>query len=200
MKRILFTGFVPFGADTRNASWEAVQRLPDTIGGFVVRKALLPVSYHAVEDALRQLLRQERPSAVVCVGQAAGRTAVTPELVAVNWRSGSLPDNDGVEYHGEKIDPARPDAYFSTLPVRELTSALCAAGIPASLSLSAGAYVCNSTMYHLLALTKGTVPAGFVHLPYLTEQAAQKPNVPSLPLETLANALRILAEALVSYL
>lgn len=198
--KLLFTGFVPFGADARNASWEAVQRLPEKIGEVEICKACLPVSYHAVKDALRQLLEREQPSAVVCVGQAAGRTAVTPELVAVNWRSGTLPDNDGTEYHGEKIDPRKPDAYFSTLPVKELVAALCAAGIPASLSLSAGAYVCNSTMYHLLDLTEGAIPAGFIHLPYLTEQAARKPNVPSLPLEMLANALRIVAETLISHL
>lgn len=197
MSELFFTGFAPFGSDTRNASWEAVQTLPERIGETAIRKFLLPVSYDKVAGELERLLSTGQPRAVVCIGQAAGRTALTPELVAINWRSATIADNDGVEYHGEKISPQKPDAYFSTLPVKELTAALCAAGVPASLSLSAGAYVCNSTMFHLLDLAKERgIPAGFVHVPYLSEQAADRPNVPSLSLETVAKGLRVIAETL----
>ncbi len=198
MSGILFTGFAPFGSDTVNGSWEAVRALPDRIGNVTVYKRELPVVYDRVRDCLTALLDELRPRAVVCVGQAAGRTAVTPELVAVNWRSGAIADNDGIRYDGVPIDAAKPAAYFSTLPVRALTEALCAEGIPAYLSLSAGGYVCNSTMYHLLDLLRDhpEIPAGFVHVPYLSTQAAQRPNVASLPLATVTAALECIARRL----
>ena len=144
--RILVTGFAPFGPDAVNAAWEAVARLPERIGGAAIVKRQLPVEYHGAPAALDALLAELRPDAVLCVGQAAGRAALTPELAGINWRDAAAPDNAGVLCRGKRIDPAGPDAYFSTLPVREMTEAIRAAGIPAQLSLSAGGYVCNSTL------------------------------------------------------
>ena len=188
--RILVTGFAPFGPDAVNAAWEAVARLPERIGGAAIVKRQLPVEYHGAPAALDALLAELRPDAVLCVGQAAGRAALTPELVGINWRDAAAPDNAGVLCRGERIDPAGPDAYFSTLPVREMTEAIRAAGIPAQLSLSAGGYVCNCTLYALLARLRPLgVPGGFLHVPCCCEQVLEKPACPSLPLPAITAGL-----------
>ena len=188
--RILVTGFAPFGPDTVNAAWEAVARLPERIGGAELVKRQLPVEYHGAPAALDTLLAELRPDAVLCVGQAAGRAALTPELVGINWRDAAAPDNAGVLCRGERIDPAGPDAYFSTLPVREMTEAIRAAGIPAQLSLSAGGYLCNCLLYHLAGLAKERgIPGGFLHVPCCCEQTLEKPGCPSLPLPTITAGL-----------
>ena len=190
MKKILITGFEPFGGHTRNASWEAVQGLPDCLGEIAVFKKQLPVEYDRVANCLKQLLEEIKPDAVICVGQAGGRCAITPEKVAINWKSGKISDNAGVKYRGTPICEG-PDAYFSSLPVEMIVSNLQNAGIPAAVSYTAGTYVCNCAMYCLLRLLKSTpVKGGFLHVPYTCEQAASI-NAPSLPLSMLTHALEI---------
>ena len=133
MKKILITGFEPFGGHTRNASWEAVQGLPDCLGEIAVFKKQLPVEYDRVANCLKQLLEEIKPDAVICVGQAAGRSTITPEKIAINWKSGKISDNAGVKYRGTPICEG-PDAYFSSLPVEMIVSNLQNAGIPAAVS------------------------------------------------------------------
>ena len=188
--RILVTGFEPFGPDAVNAAWEAVARLPGSIGGAEIVTRRLPVEYEAGPARLEELLAELRPDAVLCVGQAAGRAALTPERVGINWMDAALPDNAGVLRQGERIRPAGPDAYFATLPVQEMVSAIRAAGVPAQLSLSAGGYICNCTLYRLLemAAPRG-IPAGFLHVPCCCEQTLEKPSCPSLPLSAITAGL-----------
>lgn len=194
--KILVTGFAPFGADERNASWDAVSMLPEVLCGAQLIKRQLPVEYDAVGGVLAQLLEAERPDAAVCVGQAGGRAAVTPEKVAINWKAGSIADNAGVVYSGEKICPDGPDAYFATLPLEKMLRAMRERGVPAAMSFTAGTYVCNCTMYHLMRLLHGSgVPAGFIHVPYGCHQVLEKP-APSLPLEQIAAALEAALAAL----
>ena len=150
--KILVTGFEPFGPDAVNAAWEAVSRLPEVIGGAEILKRQLPVEYEAGPARLKALVGELAPDAVLSVGQAAGRAALTPELVGINWKDASLPDNAGVLCQGEPIDPDGADAHFSTLPVKEMVSAIRGAGVPAQLSLSAGGYLCNCLLYHLAGL------------------------------------------------
>lgn len=201
MQTILVTGFAPFGSDEKNAAWEAVTRLPDELAGVHLEKRCLPVAYNAVGPELRATLEELRPAAVLCVGQAAGRAALTPEKVAINWRAATIADNDGCIYVGEPICPGEADAYFSTLPVEAIAEAMKAADIPAQVSYTAGTYVCNSTMYHLLRLLRGgNVPGGFLHVPYTCAQAAAKPAIPSLPLELIVEGLKITLEAIVAAL
>ena len=159
---VLLTGFEPFDGAASNSSWEAVQRVTG-IPGLVT--AVLPVEFGRASDVLDSLIEQHRPDVIIAVGLADGRTAITPERVAVNLEDARIPDNAGAQPRERVIDPDGPAAYFSGLPVRAIADAISAAGIPSQVSLSAGAFVCNSVMYRLLAsVAPGTV-AGFIHVP-----------------------------------
>ena len=165
-KTLLITGFAPFGEERRNPSWEAVNALPARIGEWVLTKLLLPVEFGRAAELTIRAAEECRADAVLCVGLAADRTAVTPEAVGVNVRDASVPDNAGQRYEGQPILPDGPAAYFSTLPVRRMTAAIADAGIPAKLSYTAGTYVCNDLMYSLLNRFADTaIRAAFIHVP-----------------------------------
>ncbi len=175
--KILLTGFVPFGGETVNPSYEALKLLPDTLDGHQLIKLEIPVSYNAVPSILEWMLHHYRPDAVVCLGQASGRTAITPEYVAINLMHSVVPDNSGVCYTDEPVLADGPTAYFTKLPVRQMVADLQAAGLPGFVSYSAGTYVCNALMYRLLHqihICHPTMPGGFIHVPYSTEQMQNK--------------------------
>lgn len=163
---ILVTGFEPFGGDSVNPSWEAVSRLPERVMDTPVHKLRLPVVFGQCGERLMEEIRRIRPSVVVCCGVAGNRTEVTPELLAVNWRMGSIADNAGVRYTGEKIDAKAPDAIMTELPVTAMVEAMKAEQLPARLSLSAGAYVCNDLYFVLMQGQKEMEYQGlFIHVP-----------------------------------
>lgn len=199
MKKILFTGFEPFGADSVNPSWEAVALLPGKVGNVQIAKRRMPVEYDTVAPLLEHAIEEERPDAVLCVGQAGGRAKVTPEFVAINLKDASVPDNAGALFAGEPICPDGPAAYFATVPVKSMAAAMKAAGVPASVSYTAGAYVCNNIMYHLLHLLARRYPGvqgGFIHIPFSCEQVLERSgDTPSLPLELAAKGLEAATEA-----
>ena len=164
--RLLITGFEPFGGDSSNASWLAVEHLPDHVGRFDLEKRCLPVVFGEAADILVKEIEALKPDAVICVGQAGGRTAITPERVAINLRDARIPDNAGKQPRDQAIDPQGPAAYFSTLPLRLMVEAIAEKEIPAALSLTAGAFVCNDLFYSLMRTLEGTnIPAGFIHVP-----------------------------------
>jgi len=163
---ILLSGFEPFDGAVVNPSWEAVQRVPEEICGHRVHRLQLPVVYGGAAERLLTEVRRLQPEIVLCCGVAAGREGVTPELVAINYRQARIPDNAGQHYTGEPIRPGGETAFMTRLPVNAMVEALRAMGIPASLSLSAGAYVCNDLYYHLLEAEAETGCRGlFVHVP-----------------------------------
>ena len=165
-KTLLITGFEPFGTESRNPSWEAVNALPERIGDWKLEKLLLPVEFGRAAVLAIQTAEANHADAILCVGLAAGRTAVTPELVGVNVRDASIADNAGKKAAGEPIDCDGPAAYFSTLPVRKMVAAILRSRIPAVLSYTAGAYVCNDLLYTVLRHFSGTpTRAAFVHIP-----------------------------------
>jgi pyroglutamyl-peptidase len=185
MKRLLITGFDPFGGATVNPSWMAVERLPDQIGECVLCKLQIPTVFGKATTAVLEIARQFCPDTILCIGQAGGRAAVTPERIGVNIRDARIPDNAGNQPRGEFVDPQGPAAYFSTLPVEAMAQAIRDAGVDATVSNSAGAFVCNDVLYSLLHHYDGTaVRVGFVHVPYLPEQGA-----PSMELAQLVRAL-----------
>ena len=187
-ERLLVTGFEPFGKETFNPSWEAVRRLPERIGGMFIDKLLVPTVFGLATETVLNRARQTAPDAILCVGQAGGRAAVTPEVVAINLREASIPDNAGRQPVNEPVISGGPAAYFATLPVREMVQAVREAGLPCSLSYSAGAFVCNDLLYGLLHHFDGSgVRVGFIHVPFLPEQATE--GKPSLPLEDAVRAL-----------
>ena len=166
---ILLTGFEPFDGATVNPSWEAVQRVPDTVCGHKIRRLRLPVVYQQAADLLLEEIRRldgDKPELVICCGVAGGRKAVTPELVALNYRWASIADNAGQQFCGDPVLPGGDTALMTTLPVHRIVEAIRALDVPAALSLSAGAYVCNDLYYHLLQAEKALGCRGlFVHVP-----------------------------------
>ena len=191
---ILVTGFDPFGGETINPAWEAVKRLPDEIGTYRLVKLQVPTIFGEAGRIALEKAAEIQPDAVLCVGQAGGRSAVTPEMIAINLRHARMPDNAGHRPQDEPVIPDGPDGLFATLPVRAMAERIAAAGIPASVSYSAGTFVCNDLMYAVLHHFAGTgVHAGFVHVPFLPEQA--KNGAPSLPLEDIVRALAAAIEA-----
>ena len=195
---ILITAFEPFGGETINPSAEAVRLLPAEIGGCRIRTLTLPVTFSGCFSPLLEVMRALSPAAVVCVGQAGGRDALTPERIAVNLDDTLAPDNAGDAPCERPIVPGAPAAYFSTLPLRRMTERIMDAGVPARISNTAGTYVCNHLMYlllHELATEKPACLGGFVHVPYVSGQAADKKELPRLPLDTIARGLYAAAEA-----
>lgn len=190
---ILLTGFEPFGGEQVNPSALVAQALHgEHIGGWPVTSHVLPCVFGDAIDALQQALAAQRPALVLCLGQAGGREGVTVERVAVNRDDARIPDNAGAQPMDRPVVPGAPAAYFSRLPVKALVSALQADGMAAAESLSAGSFVCNHLFYGLMhALRRRrTVQAGFVHLPWLPEQAVAHASAHSLPLEAQVRAVR----------
>ena len=184
---ILVTAFEPFGGDALNASQEILNALPATLGGVRLEKRLLPVTFYAASVFAVETAAALRPDAIVCLGQAGGRDAVTPERVAVNLMDAKIPDNDGFQPVDQPVIPNAPAAYFSALPVKAMVEAMQRVDAPARLSDTAGTYVCNALMYAMLHQTKD-VPCGFIHVPYLTEQGKGE-TAPSLPKETVLRGI-----------
>lgn len=163
---ILLTGFEPFDGAETNPSWEAVRLVPELLCGHEVRRMRLPVEYARAADLLREEIARLRPGLVISVGVAGNRSAVTPELAALNYRWARIPDNAGVLHRGDPICPGGPAAYLTRLLVHDMIDAMKAENIPAQLSLSAGAYVCNDLYYALLACEEEFGHRGlFIHVP-----------------------------------
>lgn len=182
-KSLIVTGFEPFGGEEINPSGEAVLALPDQLDGVRIRKLILPVSFRGCFPPVAAALQAEQPAAVVCLGQAGGRFGLTPERLAINLDDARQLDNAGDQPADRPIVPDGPAAYFATLPIHQMTLAIRQAGIPASVSNSAGAYVCNHLMYCVLdmaARSCPTVTAGFLHVPWQHEQVLCRPHQPSL--------------------
>ena len=185
MARLLITGFDPFGGEKINPAWEAVKQLPDRVGEYDLCKLEIPTVFGMAARRVLEAAEGFRPDVILCIGQAGGRAAVTPERNAVNIRDAKIPDNAGNVHVGEFVDPDGPAAMFTTVPVMKMAEAICAAGLPGAVSNSAGAFVCNDTLYLLLRHYEGTtVRIGFIHVPYLPEQGS-----PSLPLADTVRAL-----------
>lgn len=197
---VLLTGFAPFGGETSNPSWEAVQALAGkSVRGHRIVARCLPCVFGASLRELRAAIRETRPALVLCVGQAGGRAQLSLERIAINIDDARIPDNDGARPIDEPVVAGGPAAYFSDLPIKAMLVALRAAGIPAEVSQTAGTYVCNHVFYglmHALRRSPG-VRGGFVHIPYSPAQAALHPGAPSLAIEVVSAGLRIaLATAL----
>lgn len=195
MKKLLITGFDPFGGECINPSWEAVKGLKDRIGGYALTKLQIPTVFGKAAQAVLAAAEESKPDVILCVGQAGGRKGITPEVVGINLREAGIPDNEGNCPVNIPVVPEGPDAYFATIPVRKILGALKAAEIPGSLSYSAGAFVCNDVLYTLLHCFHGTgTQVGFIHVPFLPQQA--KEGIPSMPLAEIIRALETAVLAL----
>lgn len=190
--KILVTGFDPFGGESINPAYEVVRRLPEALDGLEIVKLEVPTVFHVSVQLVTQQIEALRPDAWLGVGQAGGRCDVGVERVALNLLDGRIADNAGYRPQDEPSDPTGAAAYFATMPVRAMVEAMRAAGVPAALSTSAGTYVCNHLLYgvlHYLQQNRPEVRGGFMHIPYLPQQVVNKPNTPSMALETSLAAL-----------
>lgn len=192
--RILLTGFDPFGGETVNPSWEAVSALHGRrVGGHRIVALQLPTEFAASLRALRRALREERPAIALGVGQAGGRSRLSLERVAINVNDARIPDNAGAQPVDEPVVAGAPAAYFSTLPIKAMLAALREQGLPAEISNTAGTYVCNHIAYamaHYTARQRG-VRTGFLHIPFLPDQAVSHAHAPSMSLEDVRRGLLV---------
>ena len=187
MTKVLLTGFEPFGKASLNPSGEIVKQISDKN----VVTAILPVAYAQSAAALLSLIEQHKPDVVISLGQAEGRTQISPERIAINLDDARLADNEGVVRSDVPIIVGGPVAYESTLPIKEFVEAMKADGIPAAVSLSAGAFLCNHIFYIAQDKFAGTqIRSGFVHVPLMDEQAAEFPGLPTMPLDQMVKAVR----------
>ncbi|NVD70101.1 pyroglutamyl-peptidase I [Duganella sp. BJB488] len=194
-KIILLTGFEPFNKETINPSWEAVRALAEWHeGDFVVHARQLPCVFGQASKVLHQAVEELQPSIVIAVGQAGGRVDLSVERIAINIDDAPIADNQKRQLVDQPIVTNGPAAYFATLPIKAIVHALREAGLPSSVSQSAGTYVCNHVFYSLMHQAHEwgtTMRAGFIHIPYLPQQAAAHPGSASMKLEDMIEGLRI---------
>ena len=199
MRTVLLTGFEPFDQDTLNPSWEAVRLLDETLINDDVRIVArqLPCVFSQAPAHLHALIERFTPQMVIAVGLGPGRSDIALERVAINLIDARIPDNQGEQPIDVPVAAEGPTAYFSTLPIKAMVAALRAAGIPATVSHTAGTFVCNQVFYSLQhTLAGSTVRSGFIHVPLLTEQVALAASAqPSMSQETLVKGLRVAVSA-----
>ena len=200
--KILVTGFDPFGGEKVNPALEAVKSLPSKIRGAEIAWVEIPTVFYKASEVLEAEIEKYQPDVVLCIGQAGGRASLTPERVAINQDDARIPDNQG----NQPIDtPIREDgqaAYFSTLPIKAMVKAIKEEGLPATVSNTAGTFVCNHLMFQALYLADKKFPnmrAGFMHIPYMTEQVVNKPNTASMCLTDIVRGIEAAIGAIVDH-
>ena len=199
--KILVTGFDPFGGESINPAYEAVKLLPSTIAGAEIIKLEIPTVFTRSVKVVEEAIEKYNPDIILNVGQAGGRTCMSVEKVAINLAEARIPDNDGEQPFDQKLREDGETAYFSTLPVKAMVENMKAHRILANISYTAGTYVCNSIMYHVLYLLQNKFPGkrgGFIHVPYENSQVLNKNvGMPFMPLTMIAEGLKYAIEAAV---
>ena len=200
--KVLVTGFEPFGGEKVNPALETVKGLPSEIHGAEVSWLEVPTVFHKSAQVLEEEMSRYQPDFVLCIGQAGGRTSLTPERVAINQDDARIPDNEG----NQPIDlPIRADgasAYFSSLPIKAMVQAIKKEGLPASVSNTAGTFVCNHLMYQALYLAEKKFPhvrAGFMHIPYMMEQVVNRPTTPAMSLVDIRRGIEVAIGAIIEH-
>ena len=190
--KVLLTGFDPFGGDKVNPATEAVKRVSDNVNGVEVVKIEVPTVFHKSIDVVAKTIEEVKPDAVLCIGQAGGRSELTPERVAINLDDARIADNEGNQPIDVKIFEDGEPAYFATLPIKAMVASMRNAGIPASVSNTAGTFVCNHLMYgvlYTLAKKYPGVRGGFMHVPFIPEQVINRANTPSMALADIVKGI-----------
>ena len=195
--RALVTGFDPFGSDEVNPSSLAVGRLRPSIGDVEVMTAILPTSYANSAKVLMAAIDEARPDIVLCVGQAGGRTDLCLERVGINVQDARIRDNDGNQPIDVPVVANGPAAYFATLPIKACVAEMRKAGLPAVVSNTAGTFVCNHILYALMDIIRQQptpMRGGFLHIPYVPEQASRVGGAPSMALDDIVRGIEIILE------
>ena len=198
--KILITGFDPFGGENINPALEAVKKLPTTILNSEVIKIEIPTVFEKSLQKIEENIIKHNPDVVISVGQAGGRFGITPERVAINIDDARIKDNEGNQPIDIKIFEDGENAYFSNLPIKAMVKEMTDNGIPASVSNTAGTFVCNHVMYGVLYLIDKKYPnikGGFIHVPYIPSQVVTKPNNPSMSIDDIAKGLELCIKAVI---
>ena len=199
--KILVTGFDPFGGEPTNPAIESVKRIDDNIEGAEIIKLEIPTVFHKAADVVEEKTKEVKPDVVLSIGQAGGRYGITVERVAINEDDARIEDNEGNQPIDVKIREDGAPAYFSTLPIKAMVEEIKKEKLPASVSNTAGTFVCNHIMYQDLYLAEkyGNIKAGFIHVPFLTEQVVDKKDTASMSLEDIVKGLNAAIRAIVKY-
>ena len=198
--KILVTGFDPFGGESINPAIESVKKLPDEINGAEIIKLEIPTVIGKSVDKIREKIEEVNPDVVLSIGQAGGRPDITVERVGINCDDCRIKDNEGNQPIDEKVAEDGPAAYFSTLPIKAMVEYIKEGKIPASVSNTAGTFICNHVLYgvaHIQATKYPNMRTGFIHIPFLPEQATDKKNMPSMALDTIVKGLELAIKAIV---
>lgn len=199
-KKILITGFDPFGGESINPAKEAVMKLPDQIKGHQLIKAEIPTVFEKSLSKISELVNKHTPDVLISIGQAGGRGSISIERVAINVDDARIADNEGNQPTDKIIREDGENAYFTTLPAKAIAKKLADNGIPSEVSNSAGTFVCNHVMYGGLYLASKKHPnmrSGFIHVPFLHNQVLSRPNTPSMSLDTIIKGLELAVEAII---
>jgi pyroglutamyl-peptidase len=199
---VLVTGFDCFGGEALNPSWEICRQLPREIGGMRIETCLLPCEFRRSIEVAAEAIERHKPSIVLSVGQAGGRSRLGVERVAINVDDARIPDNAGFAPVDEAIASNGPPAYFATLPVKAMARAIRAEGIPAEVSNSAGTYVCNHVMYgvlHFLAASGHKARSGFIHVPFAESQVLDKKDVPAMAMDSMVRGIHAAIAAAIAH-
>ena len=200
--KVLVTGFDPFGGESINPAWEAVKVIKNEIAGAEIVTMQIPTVVGKSIEKIHNKMVEINPDIVIAVGQAGGRFGVTPERVAINVTDARIPDNEGNQPIDEPIFADGDTAYFSNLPVKAMVQAIKDAGYPASLSNTAGTYICNHVMYGILYYIRKEFPnvrGGFIHVPFAASQVVEKPNTPSMAIADITASLEAAIRAAVEH-
>lgn len=200
--KLLLTAFDPFGGEKVNPALEAVKLVRSTVSGIEVVKLEVPTVFGASIRTVQEKIEEIKPDVVLAIGQAGGRFDITVERVAINVDDARIPDNEGNQPIDHPIVDDGPPAYFSTLPIKAMVDAIRKAGIPASVSNTAGTFVCNHIMYgilHTLSQMEQPIRGGFIHVPFVPAQAIGRPFVPSMAIGDITKAIEASIEAIGEY-
>ncbi len=198
--RILVTGFDPFGGEKINPAFEVIKKLRDSIEGAEVVKLQIPTAFYSSTNKIVEKINEVNPDVVLMIGQAGGRFDITAERVGINVDDARIPDNESQQPIDKPIDPEGLPAHFATIPIKAIVQEIRSKNIPASVSNTAGTYVCNHIMYGILNYihkNKLNIKGGFIHIPFLLEQVITKPNTPAMSLETMVEAIETAIETIV---
>ncbi|MEG1344910.1 MAG: pyroglutamyl-peptidase I [Clostridia bacterium] len=200
--KILITGFDPFGGESINPAEEAVRRLKDEINGAKIIKLTIPTVREKLLKAIEEAIQNHNPDIVISIGQAGGRFEITPERIAINIDDFRIKDNEGNQPTDEPVRADGEIAYVTSLPVKAMVEYMKENGVPASVSYTAGTFVCNHVMYGVLYMIDKryhNIKGGFIHIPYTTSQVIDKRNMPYMSLDEIVKGLELAIEACTMY-
>lgn len=198
MKTVLLTGFDPFGGESINPAWEVAKSLHEkTIGEYKIISKQVPTVFQKSISVLKEYIEELNPEMIICIGQAGGRPDITIERVAINVDDARIADNEGNQPVDVPVVEEGPAAHWSRLPMKAIVKRLQEEGIPASVSQTAGTFVCNHLFYglmHELVKRDKKIKGGFIHIPFLPEQASNYPGQPSMSLSTIRKGIELAVE------